>query len=104
MIHIMQVLCGPARHAIIGALYDDQSISTEDVRAGWEVLIEEMIERRVINRHCVMCDAPIKQFVYEDGVAKEQDWDKAEALVKQQEAEQMWTQEMVVAARKAARN
>lgn len=104
MIHMVQVLCGPARHAIFGFMYDDKNMSTEDVLAGAEALVEEMIKTKQINRRCEICDKPVIQFVYEDGIAKEQDWDEAKAVAERLGMEQMLTRMQVMAARKAQKN
>jgi hypothetical protein len=104
MIHMLQVLCGPARHAIYGIMYDDKTMSPQEVREGVEALIEIQIDHGMLNRRCEMCDAPIIQFVYEDGVAKEQDWDEAKVMSVRLEAEQAQARLRVMAARKAAKN
>jgi hypothetical protein len=104
MIHMLQVLCGPARHTIYGIMYDDKTMPSQEVREGVEALIEMWIDHGMLNRRCEMCDAPVIQFLYEDGVTKEQDWAKAQAFGEQLEAEQAQTRLTVMAARKAAKN
>ena len=104
MIHMLQCLCGPARHAIYGLLYDDANISPQEVREGLEALIEMQVAHGIINRRCEICDAPIKDFWYEDGDTKEQEWDRAAVIAKQLEAEQTATRLTVQAARRAAKN
>jgi hypothetical protein len=101
---MLQCLCGPARHAIYGFMYDDQKMSPEDVLAGAEALIEEMIVTGQIRRRCEICDKDIVQFAYEDGRTIEQDWDKAKAISMRLGAEQMRTRLAVMAARKAGKN
>jgi hypothetical protein len=104
MIHMLQVLCGPERHAIFGALYDDETLSSADARMGIELLLEEEIAGGRINRRCEICGKAVAEFLYEDRVTKEQNWEKAQAMVKQCEEEQRKTREMVMAARRASRN
>jgi hypothetical protein len=104
MIHILQVLCGPARHAIYGLMYDDRDISPQEVREGLEALIEMQVDHGIINRRCEICDAPINQFWYEDGISKEQVWEKAQTIVRQSEVEQTATRLAVQAARRAGKN
>jgi hypothetical protein len=104
MIRILQCLCGPQRHAITAMLYDDAAISPQEVREGLEALIEMWVDDKTINKRCEICDGPIKQFWYEDGVSKEQDWEKAHAQIRRSEAEQTATRLAVQAMRKAAKN
>jgi hypothetical protein len=104
MIRLLQVLCGPARHAIYGMMYDDKVISSQEVREGVEALVEMQVDHGIIRRRCEICDAPILQFRYEDNRTIEQDWEKAKAISAKLEAEQIKTQNMVVTARKAAKN
>jgi hypothetical protein len=101
---MLQCLCGPARHAIFGMLYDDESISPKDVRKGMEALIEEDIAKGVLNRRCEICGKSVAEFRYEDRICKEQDWEAAKAKAGLLEAEQMATRTTVMAARKAERN
>jgi hypothetical protein len=104
MIRMLQVLCGPRRHAILGVLYDDQAISPEDTRQGLEILIEERVALGSINRRCEICDKPVIQFLYEDGISGEQDWDKAQVEAKRLEVEQMLARRVAMAARRAGKN
>jgi|SRR5277367_2094363 len=101
---MLQVLCGPARHAILAILYDDEAISAADARIGLEALVEQDIADGKVNRRCEICDKSIGEFRYEDGVSKEQDWDKAKAGAERLQDEQMETRTAVMAARRAARN
>jgi hypothetical protein len=100
LIRMLQVLCGPARHAICGILYNDKDMPPQKVREG----LEALIEGGTLRRRCEICDAPKIQFQYEDRPTTEQDWDKAKAMSEQLEAQQMHTRKMVMAARKAAKN
>jgi len=104
MIRMVQVLCGPARHAIYGLMYDDQITPPEQVKEGLEALIEMWIDHGMLRRRCEICDAPIVQFRYEDHPTIEQDWDKAKAMSEQLEAQQAQTRKIVMAARKAEKN
>jgi hypothetical protein len=104
MIHFLQCLCGPARHAIYAVMYDDKDLSPQDAREGLEALIEMMVDHRMINRRCEICDKDIREFHYEDGVSKEQDWDKAQREFKRSEAAQTATRLAVQAQRRAGRN
>ena len=104
MIRMLQVLCGPRRHAIFGILYNDQDMPAEEVMVGMEAMVEEEVAQGRLNRRCEICDKPVIQFLYEDGVAQEQDWGKAKAVAERLGAEQMMTRRTVMAARKAQRN
>ena len=104
MIHMLQCLCGPARHAIYAVLYDDEKVSPEDAMDGVKALVEMQIDHNIINRRCEICDRNIVEFWYEDGLTKEQDWDKASAAAKLLEAKQALTREVVQAHRKGAKN
>jgi hypothetical protein len=104
MIHTLQVLCGPARHAICAMMYDDAVISPQEVREGVEALIEMQVDHQIINRRCEICDAPIKDFWYEDGITKEQEWEKVKEQAIRSEAEQTATRIAVQAARRAGKN
>jgi hypothetical protein len=104
VIHLLQVLCGPERHAICGMLYDDKALSATEAREGIELLVEEQCAMGFMKRRCEICDASVIQFLYEDGISKEQDWDKARAQVARSEAEQMLTRQAVMAARMAEKN
>ena len=48
MIHILQCLCGPARHAIYGVLYDDETITPQEAREGIEALVEMQVDQQII--------------------------------------------------------
>jgi hypothetical protein len=104
MIRLLQVLCGPKRHAIYGIMYDDQTMPSQEVREGVEALIEMWVDHGMLRRRCEICDAPIIQFVYEDGISKHQDWDKAKAEGERLQAEQMVARESIMTARKARNN
>jgi hypothetical protein len=104
MIRMLQVLCGPARHAIYGIMYDDQTMPSDQVKEGLEALIETFIDQGMLRRRCEICDVPIIQFKYEDHPTIEQDWDKAKAMSEQSEARQMETRRAVMAARSAEKN
>jgi hypothetical protein len=85
-------------------MYNDEDMSAADVRVGLEALVEEDIAKGHLNRRCEICGKPVIQFLYEDGICKEQDWDKAKAISEQLEVEQMLTRKTVMAARKAGKN
>lgn len=104
MIHMLQVLCGPKRHAIYGIMYDDQVVSPQDTREGIEAMIEMWIDHGMLRRRCEICDAPISAFLYEDGITKEQNWDKAKEISERLGKEQMLTRKAVMAARKVQKN
>jgi hypothetical protein len=104
MIRLLQVLCGPKRHAIYGMMYDDKVITSEEVRAGTEALLEGDIAAGKIRRRCEICDKPVIQFRYEDRLMREQNWDRAVAEVKLGEALQAEARLAVQAARKARNN
>lgn len=104
MIHILQVLCGPARHCIMATLYRDSDLAPEDAMNGLKALIEMEIDYGMLNRRCEVCGEDKKEFWYEDGVTKEQDWEKALAQSKELEARQMLTRSYVQAQRRAGRN
>jgi hypothetical protein len=104
MIHMLQCLCGPARHAIYAVLYDDQAVSPEDAMDGMKALVEMQADHQIIRRRCEICDKDIAEFWYEDGINKEQNWEKATALARRSEAEQTLTREAVQAARRAGKN
>jgi hypothetical protein len=101
MIHVLQCLCGPKRHAIYAIMYDDKNEKPEEVRLGLEEMIENWIETGQIRRRCEICDKPVFQFLYEDGISKEQDWEKAREISKRSEEEQVLTQMAVRAMRNA---
>jgi hypothetical protein len=103
MIHILQCLCGPKRHAIYAIMYDDKNEKPEEVRLGLEALIENWIETGQVRRRCEICDAAVVQFLYDDAISKEQDWDKALAITKRAEEEQGLTRMAVQAMRNAER-
>ena len=104
MIHLLQCLCGPARHTIFGVLYDDKTITPQEAKEGLEALIEMQVDHEIIRRRCEICNAPIVTFWYEDGVTKEQDWEKVQAEVRASEAMQTATRLAVQAMRKAGMN
>jgi hypothetical protein len=104
MIHMLQVLCGPKRHAIYGIMYDDKDISPADAMKGMELLVEEEVALGKLNRRCEVCDKPVFKFLYEDGITKEQDWAKAKAISERLQAEQMVARESIMTARKARNN
>jgi hypothetical protein len=104
MIHMLQVLCGPARHCIMAVMYDHAVISHQDAEDGVRALMEMQLDHGVINKRCEICDKKIKEFVYERGISKEQDWDKARDYAKQLEVEQRLTRQAVMAERKAGKN
>ena len=105
MIHIVQCLCGPARHAIYAVLYDDDGGATPDTaKKAMAMLIEEFIENGTIRRRCEMCDKDVAEFWYEDAVTAEQDWDKVQAEMKRKDMEQTLTRWIVQTTRKAGRN
>jgi len=104
MIHLLQVLCGPARHAILGIMYDTATISPEDAMDGLKALVEMQVDHGIINKRCEICDKKIVEFTFEDGVSKEQNWDRALDKAKQLEVEQGLAQRLVKAQRKAAKN
>lgn len=104
MIHMLQCLCGPERHAIYAVLYDDEAISPTDAMDGMMALVEMQIDHQIMRRRCEICDKDIVEFWYEDRVAREQDWDKAVAQAKLSEVEQSLARETVRVTRKAERN
>jgi hypothetical protein len=104
MIHMMQCLCGPNRHCITAMLYDDKDIATQDVEDGMRAMIEMQVDHKIINRRCEMCDKDVIEFIYEDRISKEQDWDKAKSLGELLEAAQRETQRLVKSQRKAENN
>jgi hypothetical protein len=104
MIHMLQCLCGPPRHAIYGILYDDQIISPTEALAGIKALIEFQIEQQIIGRRCEICDKPVAEFWYKDHPTKEQDWDKAKLVAQQIEVEQALSRELIIATRRGAKN
>ena len=104
MIHILQCLCGPMRHAIMGILYDDADLAPEDARRGLEAIVESSVANHLLNRRCEMCDKDVKEFWYDDGISKEQDMVKAKYMTKLLEDEQRAAQIIVKAQRKAERN
>lgn len=104
MIHMLQCLCGPERHCIMGILYDDKEMSLEDAKRGLEAHINEAIQGNRLNRRCEICDKWVPQFWYEDCISKEQDWAMAIYQAKLLEEEQRVTQIVVKANRKAGKN
>lgn len=104
MIRILQCLCGPERHTIVGTMYDDALLPPEHARLMLEMQLEEMIRNKVVRRRCEMCDKDVATFVYEDRVSREQDWETAKRLAMQLEQKQIQTQLMVKAMRKAGNN
>ena len=104
MIHMVQCLCGPARHAIMGLLYDDKDVPPEEAKGFLEGAVEGAIAGGSINRRCEMCDREIVDFLYEDGITKEQDFAMAIFAAKLSEEMQCRAQELVKAQRRAARN
>ena len=59
--HLLQVLCGPARHAIVALAYDPASEGirgTEDAIRAVLSQIDELIAARRIDPWCGICHAP----------------------------------------------
>lgn len=104
MIHMLQCLCGPARHAIMAILYDDKIISPQDAMDGLRALVEMQVDNGMLNRRCEICDKKITEFYYEDKITGEQDWDKAKEITYVLEAQQLATRQAVMVHRKAGKN
>ena len=79
-------------------------MSPDQAELGLKTLIDNASIMGVINRRCEICDVPVIEFLYEDGINKEQDWAKAKAEAERLEAEQMQVRNAVMAARRAAKN
>lgn len=104
MIHLLQCLCGPERHALMAILYDDEKISSQEARLGLEAMIERAIAAGEIRRRCEICDKDVSRLWFEDGISKEQDWEKAKAKAQATEQEQMLAQDAIKALRRAENN
>jgi hypothetical protein len=88
LIHIIQCLCGPERHAILATAYDPNLIAPEKAMQDFKELVS-MAAQSWINQFCGLCGS--RAWVYEDGVTRYATVEEALPPLKQNERDQLET-------------
>lgn len=65
-IRLIQCLCARS-HPILAVLYDTTALSPKEARTGFEALIEEFVDARMVDRRCAICGTETT-FHYADGI------------------------------------
>jgi hypothetical protein len=105
MIRIVQCLCGPKRHCLMGIAYDpgktaasvasgDDVVLTEATAAPWlRTLVKGLIRPGCINPWCGICGS--KGWFYEDAPTRFKTIDEAEPEMRRLELEQARSRQMI---------
>jgi hypothetical protein len=97
MIHLIQCLCGPKRHAIFALAYDDQDRNGAEALADFKGMVTLMLKTNAVKPWCGMCAlgedeiAHCESWFYEDRATVFQSMAEAEPYLKQSEADQLAT-------------
>jgi hypothetical protein len=92
--HIVQCLCGPARHCIMAYAYETPPESPSFGMSASEklrVLVDLAIEEHRINPWCSLCRAKREQWVFEDAELKFNSLEEARAHLEESQRQQMLT-------------
>lgn len=116
MVRIVQCLCGPARHCILGIAYADgltaaqaefggfDDITLTEANAAGYVrgMVEGLLLRLTLNPWCGICFAPSTGWLYEDAPTKFKSIEEATPHLKRVEEANQQAREMIDAVRRKA--
>jgi len=88
MVLIIQCLCGPKRHCIMGAAYDTADRDGCDVKEELHDVIKLMIATGAINKWCGICEAPTSEWFYETAASRFTSMEEALPILIRAEEEQ----------------
>jgi hypothetical protein len=90
--HIVQCLCGPARHCIMAFAYEPRADMTEaNAVDRLRLFVDTAIERRMFDLWCSICHARRDEWVFEDAPLAFDSLEEARPYLEQAEKQQMLT-------------
>jgi len=105
-VRIVQLLCGPLRHAIFAIAYlpgmsaqgsddNDVVLTTANAAAYMAAMVNRWLKQKTIGDRCGLCDAPAASWVYEDRATKFQTMEEALPQLRASERANLQARDMI---------